>query len=197
MPTADLCRCRPRRRLALAACAAALAFFLVAPPAGAVEWQPAEGGFGGRLVLPGGGVLHATDRPVYGLRTIELSEPGLALVLWEEESDLGERTPHYAVLADDGSRLRGRVRQTAYTVELVDHRFDPLTEGAPPLEPALSARPGDRLFLVQLFAAALPELQDEIAAAGGTIHRHLTRHTMIVELDAAARAAVAALPFVR
>jgi hypothetical protein len=175
---------------------AALLFLLAAAPAAAVEWRPAETGDGGRLVLPGGGVLHATARPVHGLRTVELPDSGLVLALWEEEGELGERTPHYAVLDGDG-RLRGRVRATAYTVELADRRFDPLVEGEPFVEPALAARPGDRLHLVQLVATALPELQAEIAAAGGVIHRYLTRHALLVELDPAARARVAALPFVR
>jgi hypothetical protein len=160
----------------------------------AVDWIAGPGA-GGKLVLAGGETLHATGRTVHDLRTIEPLGTGLELVLWDEEDVLGGRTPHYAVL--DGGVLRGRVRATRYDIELADRRFDPLTDGEPLLEPALSARPDGRLFLVQLVATPLPELQERIRAAGGAIHRYLTRHAMVVELDAAARAGVAALPFVR
>ena len=194
-PHARRARHAAARRNRLAAALAAVLLVVAAVPAGAVDWRPAEAGDGGALILPGGGVLHVTGRPVHGLRTVEPAGSGLELVLWEEEGELGERTPHYAIL-EDGA-LRGRVRATGYEVELVEHRFDPLTDGEPPLEPALSARPGDRLHLVQLVVPALPELQERIAAAGGTIHRYLTQHAMLVELDPAARAEVAALPFVR
>ena len=178
-----------------AAAAAALLVLLAAASAGAVDWRPAETGDGGALVLPGGGVFHVTERPVYDLRTVEATVDGLELALWEEETAGGERRPHYAVI--DGGRLRGRVRETGYRIELVDRSFDPLTEDQPLAEPALASRPGDRLALVQLWSTALPELQERIAEAGGVIHRHLTRHALVVELDQGARAEVAALPFVR
>lgn len=173
---------------------AVLLLLAAAVPVAAVDWIAGPGA-GGRLVLAGGETLHVTDRAVRDLREVEVVGSGLELVLWEEEGELGERTPYYAIL-EDGA-LRGRVRATGYDVELVAHRFDPLTDGEPLIEPALSAGPGERLHLVQLVVPALPELQERITAAGGTIHRYLTRHAMIVELDPAARAEVAALPFVR
>jgi subtilisin family serine protease len=182
-----------RRRLPIAL--AALLILIAAASAGAVDWRPAESGDGGALVLPGGGVLHVTGRPVHGLRTIEATVDGLELALWEEEAAGGERRPHYAVIED--GRLRGRVRETGYRIELVDRSFDPLIETQPLSESALASRPGDRLALVQLWATALPALQERIAEAGGVVHRHLTRHALIVELDPGARAEVAALPFVR
>jgi hypothetical protein len=154
--------------------------------------RPAFGLAAGWLVA----AAAAAAGPALDLRTVSVPEAGLTLTLWDEQAADGSLTSHYAVTNADGA-LRGRPRATGYAVELADFHFDPLVDGEPPLADGLVARPGNRLFLVQLVATPLPELQRLIVEAGGTIHRHYTQHTLLVEMDPLARSVVESLAFVR
>lgn len=162
--------------------------------AGGVDWIFSGGG--ARLVGPDGGDLYSTPHQVVGQRAIDVTGTGLTLVLWDEEAADRSATSHYAIV-EDGQRLVGRVRQTTYDVGLVRHRFDPLTQNQPVRESHLMAREDNRIFLVQSWVPPIEPLQERVRAAGGVIHRYLTDHAMIVEMDPGVRSAVEALPFVR
>lgn len=162
---------------------------------GAATWRASDSSNGGALITAQGAVVYRTENPVHGVRSIEPFDTGLQLVLWDEETTPGSRAPHYAIL--EGERLLGRVRETDYTVELADARFEPLTQGAPAFSDVLRARGDNRLFFVQTVVTPLPVMQQSIRALGGTVHRHLSHHTMIVEMAPATRADVASLSFVR
>ena len=158
-------------------------------------WRASDAAAGGALLSARGEVVYRTENPVHAVRSIEPFATGLQLVLWDEETTPGLRTPHYAVF--EGSDLLGRVRATDYAVELSDARFEPLTQGAPAFPTTLQARGDNRLFFVQTAVTPLPALQDAIREAGGTVHRYLSHHTMIVEMAPAARNSIAGLSFVR
>ena len=162
---------------------------------GAAFWQSNAEAPGSSLVTADGVEIYRTVHPVHAAREIEPQGTALNLLLWDEEVHPGQRTAHYAVL--ENGQLLGRVRATDYTLNLVEGRFDPLTDGAPSHFAALQANESNRLFFVQLVATPLPALQEAIRNVGGTVHRHLANHTMIVEMSPAARAEVAQLSFVR
>jgi subtilisin family serine protease len=81
------------------------------------------------------------------------------------------------------------------------YRFDPLREGEPALAPSLRAgqtaagRTGS--FLVQLRGPIQTDQRAGIEAAGAAIFWYLPDHAYLVRMPAEARAAVAALPYVR
>lgn len=128
-------------------------------------------------------------------RSISVADQGLEILLWTEPGPQGATRSFYAFERD--GRPLGRVRETTNQIRLADYRWDPLADAAPAVPESLRARPSNRLYLVQLVATALPELQQLVRQAGGTIHRYYTDHTLLVEMDGAARAAVERLPFVR
>ncbi len=127
---------------------------------GAAFWQPNIDGPGSRLVSVDGAEIYRTVHPVHPLRTVEPFGTGLQIALWDEELAAGQRSAHYAFIED--GRLLGRVRSTAYTIDLEGGRFDPLTDGAPAPRAELRAGAGNRQFLVQLVATPLPALQQAI-----------------------------------
>ncbi len=75
-------------------------------------------------------------------------------------------------------------------------QFDPL-HGTPWVPPTLQAGPGNELYLVQSFSAPVQSMQEQIGAAGGVVERYVADSTLVVRMTPEARAAVAALPFVR
>ena len=141
--------------------------------------------------------LFPADRSaVHNPRSLAVPEAGVEIFLWDEQNEDGTFVSYVAVAGDDG-QPRGRTRRTSNQVELEGLSFDPLLDGEPRLAPALRAKASNRLFLVQLHATPLPELQKLISDAGATIHRFYTQKTLLVEMDAAAKADVEALAFVR
>ncbi|MCZ6507157.1 MAG: peptidase S8, partial [Acidobacteria bacterium] len=131
-----------------------------------------------------------------GLRTIAVPESSIEIRIWEERNVDGTTQSFYA-LTRLGEGALGRTRQTSNEVQLASVRFDPLIGGPPQVAASLEARPDNRLFLVQLFATALPEFQAGIAARGGIIHRYYTEHTLLVEMGPAELSEIETLPFVR
>ncbi len=140
--------------------------------------------------------LSAAAAPRLDPRTVPVPEAGLTLELWDERGADGRLTSYTAIAGEDGV-LKGRPRAAGTAVELADFRFDPLVDGEPSLPPSLVAAPDNRLFLVQLLATPLPELQAAIVGEGAAIHRHYTQHTLLVEIDPALRGAIESLAFVR
>ena len=64
-------------------------------------------------------------------------------------------------------------------------------------ESRVKSLPDRRLFIVQFHTQSLSVYRERIEELGGTIHRYLPAQAHLVEMDAATRDAVAALPFVR
>ena len=145
--------------------------------------------------LADGSSFHATDNPVLDRRAIAVPGSATRLHLWKEILPSGLPQAFYAVT--DGESLRGRVRATTYDVRLRDHRFDPLVDETPTLSPVLAARGDNRLHLLQLHTTPLPELQRAIEAAGATVWRFFSDHTLIVDVDSQNFTQLAELPFVR
>ncbi|HAK60674.1 MAG TPA: peptidase S8, partial [Nitrospiraceae bacterium] len=148
-----------------------------------------------RLLLPNGKVFHRTDNPVSKLRTVSVPGSSLQIYLWDEDQPSDEKQSFYAI-SQNGSRMRGRVRATTYKVRLHGRSFDPLVS-VPSVSNRLSARAENNLHLVQFVAAPLPEFRGAIKTMGGKVHRFLTDHTFLVEMNTGIRARVAALPYVR
>ena len=154
-----------------------------------------EGRQGSRLITSGGKIFHRTERRVMNLRTVPVPTNSTELYLWEEETPEGETHPFYAI-SFDGLDIAGRVRRTAYTVELEGFRFDPAKAEPSPYK-ALSAAEENTLYLVQFFTTPLPEFRAAIGALGGTIHGFLTHHTYLVKMPRKTLKGITALPYVR
>ncbi|MEX2217341.1 MAG: S8 family serine peptidase [Phycisphaerales bacterium] len=165
----------------------------VAQDAASPRQQPNQN----RITLPSGRIGYATPNNLLNQRTIAIPGTTTLLVLWDEIGENGAQTPHYLV-SRDGRTVAGRPRDTSYEVALKYGTFDPRAGlGLPQVEQLLQAPAESRLYLVQCHVTALPEFQEQIAALGGEIVRHIPHHTMIVRMDGAAAAQVAQLPFVR
>ena len=156
---------------------------------------PAFGSTPEPFTLADGTPFHETDNPVLEARTVAVPGGALELHLWKEILPSGTVQAFYAVT--DGSGVCGRVRETSYVVRLRDQRFDPLADELTEPAPALAARGDNRLFLVQLHATPLPEFQQAIQAAGATVWRFLTDHTLIVDVDPQELGRLSDFPFVR
>ncbi|MEZ5330601.1 MAG: S8 family serine peptidase [Thermoanaerobaculia bacterium] len=148
--------------------------------------------------LPAGALVpgYSTDRAVRNERTVPVVGADLTLKTWDELDAVRGWIGMVAVLDGDGG-LQGRVREAGTRVELASGSFDPLLDGEVDLPASLAAREGDRLYLVQLFTPAQDALQGVLRDLGATIYRYYTQNAMLVEMDAAVRAAVAAQGFVR
>jgi len=144
--------------------------------------------------LPGGTVIHQTSSAIANLRTVAVPGSSTAIVLWEEPGAGG--TTHYYAFTRDGRTLLGRVMETSYTIRLRYSEFDPM-RGVPAVDKGLLAAGASDLFMVQMVATPLPEMQAAVEAAGGTILRFMQDHTCVVRMAPGARAGVSALPFVR
>ncbi len=134
--------------------------------------------------------------PRQNARGILVPEAGLTIELWDERGPDGTLSS-WAAIADADGAGRGRARPAGTRVELRDFQFDPLVDGEPGLAEPLLAGPGGRLFLVQLFTTALPELQQAIRQLPAAIHRYYTQHTLLVEIDPALLPGLESLAFVR
>jgi serine protease AprX len=151
------------------------------------------------VALPGGAIIHTTSRALAGVRSIELPAGGV-LMLWEE-LEAGRGIPFYAY-SMDGRTLAGRVRENDLLINLRygGHGFDPVRHGgAPMVDRSLRAPDESHIHIVQFHAAPLPEMQFmvEAIAGPGAILRHIPDSAVIVRMDAAAKAEISRLPFVR
>jgi hypothetical protein len=149
------------------------------------------------LIVSGTGLaLHRTSQPISALRTLFIPGSTVELYTWEETAADGHRAPFYAY-SRDGGTLLGRVVETSYRVRLQDLEFDPLKEGQPGVSNFLAAPSDGNLHLVQFHATPLPQFRQTIIESGGKVLRFLSDHTFLVEMNAATRASVAQLPYVR
>ncbi|MGE6759126.1 S8 family serine peptidase [Corallococcus interemptor] len=149
------------------------------------------------LATPSGLVFHQTERPVSGLRTLDVvRDTGVQLHVWKErQADGTERA--FSAYTRGGTALLGRVQQEEYLIRLAEVSFDPLARTAPLLGNALVADRDNTLSLVQFHATPLPEYRATIESAGGKVLRFLSDHTYLVEMPSELRARVAQLPEVR
>jgi len=115
--------------------------------------------------------------------------PSGATVVWWYEDE----TPFYA-LSLDGRKL-DVVRATTFDIPL---RYGTIRPGlsVPVTEPALSARAGGELQIVQFVSQPIEEYRAGLRAAGVRIERYLANHAYVVRMDAATGAAIAHLPYV-
>ncbi len=161
------------------------------------------------LIASSGLVFHRTAAQVVGLERLVIADSlgllsdeagptsaAIELYTWQEVQADGSRLSFFAY-ARDGRELLGRVRSTEYKLRLADAEFDPLRDAPPRFAGLLPDSPSGSLLLVQFRATPLPQFQQAIVAAGGTVLRFLSDHTFLVELPAARRSDLAALPYVR
>ncbi|MFM9996726.1 MAG: S8 family serine peptidase [Phycisphaerales bacterium] len=177
---------------AAGACLAAPAWAQVSADdsVGSSSAHPAQAAGRNRVTLPGGAVIHSTDRPISGARTVHVPGTPIVIALWNEGG-----TPFYAYSLD-GQTLSGRARETSYTVGLRYMSFDPAVS-TPNVGPAMAAPAGSSLYLVQFVAAPIPQIQAHIEAMGGKVLRFLADHTLIVSMTPSVKAAVQSRPHVR
>ena len=109
---------------------------------------------------------------------------------------------YYAIDRGDGQWRF--VNSTSYLLRLNFDQFDPL-DRVPAVPDSLCIKPakpgddavGDGVYIVQFVTQPLEEYRRDIRALGGTIYKYLANHAYLVRLDAGARVAVQALPYVR
>lgn len=85
------------------------------------------------------------------------------------------------------------------TIDVGGQSFDPIRDGIPGIRDSVhfTVTDEDGLYIVQLQLQALPELQAQIAEAGGRIYTPLHHQALVVRMDGSARERIAAMPFVR
>lgn len=136
-----------------------------------------------------------TDRPVIEARLIDVPGSSIRLTVWRECADGEEVAASFYALSRDG-RTFSQARPTSYELRLRAGDFDPLCD-TPQSAPGLSVKTDCRLFIVQFWTPPLEVFREQIAALGGRVHQYLPQHAHIVEMDAATKRQVEALPYVR
>jgi len=167
---------------------------LAAVAVGSVAWAGVEVRLSGssyQLALDGGTAFHETANHVSGARTIPVPDSASVLVLWNEQTALGN-VPFYAISLD--GRQVDCVREANYDIMLRAATFDP-GKSVPAVAADLGT--GGNVFIVQFVTQILPEFSVQIEQLGGRVYHFLPNYSYVVRMDAATRAAVAALPYVR
>ena len=149
---------------------------------------------GSELSLDGRTPFHVASGVVSDLRLLRLDASSTRIALWQETLPGGDHRSYYAISLDGGASFAA-VRETDYVIQLRRDSFDPLVRtpdfGNSQLAPATN------LWLVQFQTQPLEEYRSALIAAGATIHDYVAGHSYIVRMDAVAKSAVEALPFVR
>ncbi|HZH35125.1 MAG TPA: S8 family serine peptidase, partial [Pyrinomonadaceae bacterium] len=141
------------------------------------------------------GDFHRTERTISDTKIIQLPESNGKAIIWQEQG-VGRKIPFYA-LSTDGKNV-SRVQETSYDLMLRYASFDPLVS-APETPSALSAKTdgGENTYIVQFVTQPLEEYRAAIKNLGGKNYIYLPNHAQLVKMDAATKANVEALPFVR
>jgi len=139
--------------------------------------------------------FYVTQRPVLNQRTVEVGGTPVVLFLWEERLTDGGMAPFYAISFD--GREVDLAQQTSYALRMRPGDVDPVVGVPPPVHALLAAGPDANLYLVQFLTQPIDEYRAAIEALGGKVYNYFPNHAYIVRMDPPARAAVAALPFVR
>jgi serine protease AprX len=146
------------------------------------------------LSLPGQAAFHTTTRQIVAPRVVRIPGSPTGLILWGERS--GRQTISMYAVTRDGQQIAGRTRETSYSVRLKFANFDPAVR-VPAMAPTLVAPADAQVYLVQFVTPPLPEFAGPIVGAGGEVLAFMPDHVQAIRMDAAARARIAALPFVR
>jgi len=143
------------------------------------------------------GTFYRTERKISDSRLITLPETNAQVVMWNEETGSGGKSPFYAVSLD--GKTVGRIQETSYEMLLRYGKFDPLVE-MPATPDNLMARTGvsgDGVYIVQFVTQPLDEYRAAVESLGGKTYIYLPNHSYIVKMNAETRQAVENLPFVR
>ncbi len=139
--------------------------------------------------------FHTTDKTIANLRSVSIPNSSGLVVLWDEAAaPNGPSAPFYAISLD-GSNI-DEVQATSYELRLQYAQFDPTVE-QPPVPGSLQSEPRSELYIVQFVTQPLSAFRAAVEAQEVTIYDFLPNHSYVVRLPVSARAAVAALPFVR
>jgi hypothetical protein len=148
------------------------------------------------LSAEGLGTFHRTSRQVQNARLIEVANSRTHLALWEERRADGSAVPFYAISLD--GQTVASVQETSYDILLRYSKFDPAVQRpSVPLNLRAGAPGADGVYIVQFVTQPLEAFTKEIEARGGIVYNFLANHSYLVQMDAQARTAVEALPFVR
>ena len=141
-------------------------------------------------------IAQGVSPPPEGVRVLEAFGSAVRVAVWDDVKPDGTTVPWYGVSLD--GQTYQRVAPADYHINLAGLSFDPLSDcGFRIADCGLDAPADSRLFIVQFYTQSLSVYRERIEELGGTIHRYLPAQAHLVEMDAATRDAVAALPFVR
>ena len=144
------------------------------------------------LSLGNGAAFHTTTNEVRDPRIVEVPGTSILLTLWDEMTAMG-LTSFYAISLDGSSTAT--VRETSYELMLDRLSFDPAAG-----EPSFAGSPlgaGQNLYLVQFVTQPLEAFRNQLTEMGAKVHSYIARHAYVVRMDAATRARVETLPYVR
>jgi hypothetical protein len=141
------------------------------------------------------GTFHRTPHRIQNARLIEVPNSRAQVALWEEQQD--GRTASFYAISLDGQNVT-TVQETSYDILLRYAKFDPAVQRpAIPENLKAGAPSADSVYIVQFHTQPLEDFTKAIQARGGTVYNFLANHSYLVKMDAATRAEVEALPFVR
>lgn len=127
-------------------------------------------------------------------RVIPVESAGISIATWDESAADGSLTHWYGVSLDGATFAR--VAATDYELGLRYAHFDPLVN-TPAVPAELAAGPDTGLWLVQFASQPLASFDADIASLGATVCHYVAQFAYLVQMDAATRDRVAALPYVR
>jgi hypothetical protein len=138
--------------------------------------------------------FYTTTGVVTNPRCIEVPDTNIILGLWDEEQPLGVVRPWYAINLDGVAF--SKVTRTSYELRLKYGAFDPLVS-TPAIDPVLQADGSENLYIVQFVTQPLAPFRSAIETLGGIVRPFAANHGHMVEMSAATRTQVEALPYVR
>lgn len=138
--------------------------------------------------------FHTTSATVTEATLIDVGG-GLLLMHWKENMGAGA-VPYYTFSYDSGQNV-SRVQRTSHVLQLRYAEFDPLVDPAPQVPTSLQGEASEKLYIVQFFTLALPELRQGVESLGATVRGFLPNNARIVELGTATPQQIAALDYVR
>lgn len=141
-----------------------------------------------------GDPVHVTDSEVDDLRSFHVPNSPIDLILWNERAAGGYSLPWFAIVRD-GSQVE-QIRSISYTIKTRLGEFDP-DDPLPPFPLFLTSRPGNDLWLVQIFVPPTEEIFKDIQQEGGRANRFLPDTSLIVKASATSAATIGSLPFIR
>ncbi len=190
-------RFRERRGLALATlgilltpiCGAAATPGPVDESASAIRVEQRAGG---EALLVGREVVRTSSKQLKNAELVRVPDTATAVALWDE-ADQTSTEPYYSVSLD------GRTFATAHPAHLtlkLRHGDFNRRVAQRSVEPALQARAGEDLYIVQFITQPLEIYRQQIHDLGGQVFSYLPHQAHIVQMSPQVREAVRALPYV-